>query len=1223
MQEKYNYKKLIPKKNNKFLKIMKISFLITLICIFSISAESTFSQAKSVTVELKDVSLKEAFHIIENNSDYLFLVMDNAESELSRKVDISLYNKSIVEILDALLEKGNLSYSIVNRQVTISRKTESIENKNIKAPSGKIEQQTNRTITGIVLDEEGEPVIGATIQIKGASLGTTTNIDGHFSLSAQENAILIFSYVGMITQELPAKSNMRVVLKVDNQSLEEVVITGMTKMDKRLFTGSSAHLKAGDVKIDGIAEVSRALEGRVAGVSVQNISGTFGAAPKILIRGATSISGDSQPLWVVDGAIVDNVVEISADQLASGDAETILSSAVAGLNADDIDTWDVLKDAAATSIYGAKAKAGVIVITTKKGRSGSAQINYTGEFSTRLTPNYSEFNIMNSQDQMGIYQELEQKGWLNFSQTFRDRETGIYGKMYQLMHSYDPVSGTFKLQNTEVARNNYLREAEYRNTDWFKYLFNHSVTQNHAVSLSGGTDKSTYRVSMSVMNDPGWYQQSRSNRYTIGLKVNHQISKKLEFEMAPRVSYRKQRGPGTMSRSINAVYGEAGREFDINPYSYALNASRTLDPSETYTRNYAPFNIRHELDNNYMDYNLSDITVQGMLTWKAFKGFDVQLFASTNFQASSMEHNITDFSNQAMAYRAMDDATIRNNNPFLYRDPDIEYTLPITVLPYGGIYYRKDNKSNSYQYRLSGNYNTIFAEDHNFSLFSSAEMTANDRDQSWFRGWGRQYSLGNIPAYAYQVFKKGQEDGTDYFNYSMGKDRSLSFTANLNYSYKGRYNLMATGRYDGSNRLGKARTARWLPTWNTGAAWNVHEESFFENLKPALNHLKIFTSYGLTADRGIATNSQIILRATTPWRPETGAQEPAMYISSLENSELTYEKKMEFNIGVELGFLNNRISTDLQHFRRHNFDLIGRIDVMGIGGEVSKWANVAEMNSHGWEATINTKNIQGKDFKWSTTVVFSDIRLKILELHNNQRVIDLITGVGSNFGLVGGPRRVLYSIPFAGLNEDGIPTFYNENGELVKRINFQNRTNLDFLHYEGTTEPTTFGSFGNLFTYKNFRLNVYVTYSFGNKLRLDPVFRHYYTDFTAMPKEYRNRWIIPGDEKLTMVPVIPTTRQVNADSDLRYAYSAYNYSDVRVADGGFVRLKELSLTYNVPAKAVSSLGMRNLSLKLQGTNLLLLYADSKLNGQDPEFFNSGGTAAPMAKQFTLTVSLGL
>lgn len=301
----------------------------------------------------------------------------------------------------------------------------------------------------------------------------------------------------------------------------------------------------------------------------------------------------------------------------------------------------------------------------------------------------------------------------------------------------------------------------------------------------------------------------------------------------------------------------------------------------------------------------------------------------------------------------------------------------------------------------------------------------------------------------------------------------MAFSTNLNYSYKGKYNWMGTFRYDGSNRLGKARSARWLPTWNTGAAWNIHEESFFEHWRPKFSHLKFFTSYGLTADRGGATNSQIIIRSRNAWRPEIAAQEPELYISSLENSELTYEKKYELNIGMEAGLLNNRISLDMQHFRRHNFDLIGRIDVTGIGGTIQKSANVAAMDTRGWEATVSTKNIVSKDFRWTTTFILSDIRLKIVDLKNDQRVIDLISNTGRNFGKVGDPRRVLYSVPFAGLDEDGFPTFYNEKGEIVKNLNLQNKEDVDFLKYEGSADPTTFGSLGNIFNYKNFRLNIW------------------------------------------------------------------------------------------------------------------------------------------------------
>ena len=237
----------------------------------------------------------------------------------------------------------------------------------------------------------------------------------------------------MQTQEIAIKSGlMKIVMKTDSEVLDEVVVTGMTKVDKRLFTGAAASLTADNVKLDGLPEISRGLEGRAAGVSVQNVSGTFGTAPKIRVRGATSIYGSSKPLWVVDGVIMEDVVDVSADQLSSGDATTLISSAIAGLNSDDIESFQILKDGSATSIYGARAMAGVIVVTTKKGKAGMNKISYTGEFSYRMKPHYTEFNIMNSQDQMAVYQEMQQKGWLTYADLANASESGVYGKMWRL-----------------------------------------------------------------------------------------------------------------------------------------------------------------------------------------------------------------------------------------------------------------------------------------------------------------------------------------------------------------------------------------------------------------------------------------------------------------------------------------------------------------------------------------------------------------------------------------------------------------------------------------------------------------------------------------------------------------------------------------------------------------------------------------------------------------------
>ncbi|MDR1171282.1 MAG: SusC/RagA family TonB-linked outer membrane protein [Bacteroidales bacterium] len=1078
------------------------------------------------------------------------------------------------------------------------------------------------TVTGAA---DGLSLPGANVFIKGTTTGVVTDVQGRYAIDVPGGATLVFSYVGMTTREMPVGDRREINVALEDAATEigEVVITGMSSVDKRLFTGATDQLKADDVRIDGLADVSRALEGRSAGVTVQNVSGTFGSAPKIRVRGATSIYGTSKPLWVVDGVIMEDIVEVSADALSSGDAVTLISSAIAGLNADDIESFQILKDGSATSIYGARAMPGVVVVTTKKGKAGTSQVNYSGEFTMRLKPSYRNFNIMNSQEQMGIYQELADKGWLRFAETFRASESGVYGKMYQLMNTYDPASGTFALQNTPEARARYLQDAEMRNTDWFDQLFSYGVMQNHSVSVSSGTEKSTSYASVSAMIDPGWYRQSSVNRYTALLNNTYNVLKNLSINIISNASYRKQNAPGTLSQDVDVVAGKVKRDFDINPYSFALNTSRTLDPNDWYVRNYSPFNIISELDNNYLDITVADLKFQGEVKWKIIPGLEVSALGAIKYNAASQEHNILDNSNQAMAYRAMGDATIIDNNPYLYSDPDKPFTDPISVLPQGGIYQRRDNKMTGYDFRATVQWNKVLNDTHIMNFFGGTEINAVDRKETFFNGWGLQYSMGETPFYLYQYFKKAIEDGNQYYYMDNTYSRSAAFFGNAAYSWKGKYALNGTLRYEGTNGLGKSRRARWLPTWNISGAWNMHEEEFFKLFQPVLSHFTMRTSYSLTGDRvsNENANSLAIIRNYTPWRPFAKDQESGMELVSLENSELTYEKKHELNIGFDFGFLNNRLNLVTDVFWRNNFDLIGPINTQGIGGEVTKFANVAEMKSSGVEFTVSSVNITGTDFSWNTDFIFAFNKTKITKMETERRIIDLITGSG--FGKEDYPARALFSIPFLGLNEQGLPTFLDENGERsAYGPYFQERQKIDFLTYEGPTDPTVSGSLGNIVRYKNWRLNLFFTYSFGNKIRLDPVFAAVYSDLASLPREFKNRWMLPGDENITNIPTLMHVRQFGDDRELAYGYSSYNYSDVRAANGGFIRMKEVSLSYDFPAAWAQRIHARHLSLKMQGTNLFLLYADSKLNGQDPEFFRSGGVAAPVPKQFTLTLKLG-
>lgn len=1091
--------------------------------------------------------------------------------------------------------------------------------------------QTQQASGTVYSGEDGLPLIGASVRVQGTTLGATADLDGKFTIkdipaSAKR---LEISYIGFVKQTVAIGTGIKVTLQPESHDLQEVVVTGMQKIDKRLFSGATVQIDAEKMKIDGMADISRSLEGRAAGVSVQNVSGTFGTAPKIRVRGATSIFGSSKPLWVVDGVIMEDAVDVSADALATGDVETLISSSIAGLNADDIESFQILKDGSATSIYGARAMAGVIVVTTKKGKAGQSRINYTGEFTMRMKPSYNNFNIMNSQDQMDIYKEMAEKGWLNLSGTgnngvYNASNSGVYGKMWHLINTYDPNTGQFGLANTPEARNAYLQAAEKRNTNWFDELFSLGVMQNHSVSMTAGTDKASYYASLSVMKDPGWYKQSRVNRYTANLNTTFNLSKHLSLNLLSNASYRKQRAPGTAAQSIDISTGEVSREFDINPYSFALNTSRTLDPNEYYTRNYADFNIFHELDNNYMELNIVDLKFQGELKWKPLNELEFSALGALKYYTSSNEHFINESSNQANAYRAMGNSIIRDENDKLYSDPDDPYALPITILPEGGIYRRTDYRTRGFDFRASASWNRLWGDNHLTNVYAGMETNSTDYHQSYFNGWGMQYGMGETPFYIYQFLKQAIEQGMDYYSLGNSHLRSAAFFMNANYAYQSRYSVNGTVRYEGTNRLGKSRNARWLPTWNISGRWNLDEEQFFLPLKKTVSHAAFKVSYSLTGDRGPAgvTNSNAIISSYNPFRPFTSVQESGLKLYQLENSELTYEKKHELNLGLDLGFLDNRINVTMDWYTRNNFDLIGYINTQGVGGETRKLANVASMKSHGFELSISSLNITNKNFSWTTDFIFSTYQNEVTELDATVTLMDYVSGTG--FTMPGYPSRSLFSIPFAGLDKNGIPTFYNEDGEITSTdISFQYSDDFSWLKYEGSTDPTISGSLGNTLTYKGFRLNVFFTFSGGNVVRLDPVFSARYTDLTATTREFKNRWTMPGDENRTNIPAILSYRQYYENTNLQYAYNAYNYSTERVAKGGFVRLKEISCSYDFPKKLISPLKLSSLSLKLQATNLCLLYADKKLNGQDPEFINAGGVASPVPRQFTLTLRLGI
>ncbi|HIB8181838.1 TPA: SusC/RagA family TonB-linked outer membrane protein [Elizabethkingia anophelis] len=1011
---------------------------------------------------------------------------------------------------------------------------------------------------------------------------------------------------------------------------EVTVSTGYQKLSKRTFTGAASRISAKELKVEGVPDVSRMIEGKVAGVNIQNVTGTFGTAPKITIRGSSSIFGDTKPLWVIDGIVQEDIVNVSLQELASGNAATLLSSAVSGLNSSDVESIEVLKDASATSIYGSRAMNGVVVVTTKNGgRKSKMNISYSQEQTIRAVPSYSQYNILNSQETMSILQEMEDKGYLSAPSVMQGRYSGPYGLLFKEIFRYDTNTNSFGVKNNLIDKNAFLRRYEMANTDWFKQLFTSSITQNHSLSFSGGGENNAFYASLGMYFDPGWSIADKVSRLTSNIKNTFYISDKFNITLSTIASVRNQKAPGTYNSKPDLVYGSTTRDFDINPFNYALNTSRALRPyndageKEYYRANWADFNILNELQNNKISLDVKDIRFQVDGNYKILPELTYNFNVSARYVTSKTIHDMYEGSNVVKAYNAAETTLIRDANIFLYKDPN-DPTAPKTVaLPNGGIRKRLDNSLESYLVRNTLNYSKTFNARHELDVFLGQEVRYVNRSSEDYTAFGLQYNKGMTPFTDPSILAKTIDEGNSYFGISDERERAVSFFGKLNYTLDRKYTLAITGRYDASNRQGQGTSSRWLPTYTFSGKWNIKNENFLKD-NQAISALNLRGSYGLTATSGPATNSLAIYRNSVTFRQFLKDRENALSIEELQNADLTWEKQYETNIGVDLSLFRNRVQLVADVYQRKAFDLVDFVTTSAVGGQRLKQGNNANMSTKGIEFSLTHVNLSTNKFRWSSTWNASYYKQEITHLENKAMLFDLVGATGGN--VIGRPRNTIFSYHFEGLDNQGLPIILTGDGsKKISDIDFQDRENpTKYLKYEGSIEPNKTISLTNTFKYENWSVSFLVVASGGNKIRLLPKFASEYSDTTVFTKDFTNRWIRPGDEQYTNIPVIADKRLINqiGGSDIQKLYNAYNYSDERIASGDFVRLKDVSVAYEFPQEVKSRIGLTSFGLKLSAANPWLIYSDKKLRGEDPEFFRSGGVSAPITKQYTLTLNIG-
>lgn len=1011
---------------------------------------------------------------------------------------------------------------------------------------------------GKVIDSEGKALAGVSVSAKqDKALHTTTASDGTFSIQVAEKTILVFALTGKQTVELVATTKpMQVTLP--NAAPEKKETTTVVSM-----------------------------------------------------RQATSVKSVYYPLWVIDGVIYKEDKDFNVADLASPEAKRLIAAALPGLSESDIQSFQVINDASATALYGQRALGGVISVRTSKAGQGTNSFTYQAELTYRAIPSYREYNILNSQDQMAVFNEMANGKSLDNEAVFIASRYGVYGYLYNQIYNYNDVTGEYGVLNTDAGRAAYLRAAELRNTNWFKELYQHSIRHQHTLTFSTGTQKANYYASLNANLDPGWKRFENSQTYSFNFNADFRPFKGWRFGIRSTASYQKKHRGG-----------------DWRPHKYAPDASRTLDPNAFYVYDYTPFNIKHELQHDTRDEKTANLSLQATIDWQPLTQLRLSALGALRYRD---QYGVTDRdeqSNTSQVYRNISKSVIRSNSDYLYKPLDDPTALPQIVMPYGGIRNSQNIIDERYDGQIKAHYNDTFGGngEHSLSAVGGLEVFEERHLNEWFDAYGVNYSLGYLTTYSPLLFTNLRNKGKQYYEIRPTLNRGVSLVGNVDYTLLGRYRVNASYRREGTNQFGRARTIRYIPTWNVGGNWSIDQEAFFPKLKP-LSSLSMSLSYGMSGTIPYVHNALPRLKTLLPFFGDANLIEPGVYIDEPANYDLTYEKMYELNWGLNFGLFDERISAGITLFNRQGRDLIDQVFPQGTGGFVDLlYGNVAQMSAKGIELSLTTQNIRTRDFSWSTSITYSRNTNKVTRLNTSPSVKNLTDGAARQ----GYPLNSLFSIPFYKLDENGHPRFFLPNGADVlpdgrhitspktgEQVSWtaSQPEEINYLLYSGTKTPTDQGGINNSFSFKNFRLGVYVYYSFGGVMRLPEQFATKYNDYQVMGKEFNRRWLRAGDEERTNVPVIATDAHRQANPYLSNAYTNYNKSDVRVAKTDYIQLRDISLSYTVPKAFVDRLRLSSLALKLQASNVALLYADKKLNGALPYDYQ------PHSYIFTATVGL--
>lgn len=1147
------------KRKTKILRDMRNLLLFILLSASSVWGNSIYSQEVRLTLEMKNVTLEKVFDGIRQQSQFEFIYNTDAVN-IKEVVSVSRKNGTIEEVLNEVL-RGKYTYTIKDRYVLIKVKKQEYPNQEVEL----------KEIKGKVIDTNGDPLPGVSVVVKGSTKGVTTNENGEFSILIVKGMVptLRFTFVGMAPVEVVWTEDIRtVVMKEDVTMLEEATVTtGYQVINRQRMTGAVESVTAKDIENKGYASVGDILRGALAGVSTRNISGKPGVYPEIRVRGLNSLYGDMNPIWVVDGVpFAGNLNDIDPEE---------------------IESITVLKDAAATAIYGSQAANGVIVVKRKRGKEGEANIRVSSNFSIEIAPK-NKMDLMSSKEKIAFERSIYED--------FPNQMCG--GRVFNLLKWADVGKISHEEAEAEIARLSNI------NTDWFDAIFHTAFSHNHSVSLSGGNEKTQYYASLNYRRTEGIVPTNIFTNWGGALRFTHQFNKIVGINFDLSSTIRKDKDSDTSVGALRyATYA--------NPYERPYDDEGNLAYDRSYASELSTLKDGYKYDFNILDEMHRNTSTNTSIDNMISLGLKIDVLPGLRLATQG-----TVFNNTSNVERILAPGSYENKRSAWIGTAYSE--LPDELN--NGTLAETDGRSQGWTWRNNIEWKKAFQDTHFINVYIGHEVSERKTRSNYtqYPEYDPEKGLVGVPEVAgvteiKSMIQRMLEGLSEYQN------RSVSFFTSASYTFKDRYVLSGSVRLDGSDIIGEAN--RFSPLWNASFKYNLHKESFMKNIQ-WLNETGIRFSYGYTGsiDKN-ALPFGVMTYLTTD--KHYGIRVPS-YIQP-KNPSVKWQKKQDRSLGFDLAFLEYRIRTTINYYNNVTRDLLDQKTLpISVGVNTIK-CNSSSVRNYGWELTLSTRNIQLKDFTWTTSLNMSMNRSKVLESYYKSAATvpkgysktEPIEGEDTNswfgFRFAGIDPRTGHTLAFVDNSNREIPIgFQREDGCWVIDMDDVGTMDTRILKVNlGKSYPTITGGFTTAFNWKQFSLDANFSFMAGHRIQ-----SAYYAsasggsvsaaNLNVLRKE-AGRWRKPGD--ITDVPYYSTETNPSLRSD---------WYDLKLENGNFVKCNNISLGYYVPSKFCRKILLQSLRVNL---NIRDVFTITKYSGLDPE--NFGGFGYPNSRKFMISLSVSI